>query len=165
TYIDAGGEKFLDPRVKRAGVWVADDRHLRAAQELHKRLKDGGRMMRQRAALPTTTDGFGCHHFEGLHAGVADIIEQHRNILAEILREIEAESDVLPGCGLTGFDPGNAADNVGAELHRFLHQPVGAGLAHNPVLRKSDYLKVDNAAELLAHRQECLDALKASLAI
>ena len=79
--------------------------------------------------------------------------------------EIEADPDVLPRRRLTGFDPRNTADHVGAHLHRIFHQAVGTGLAHDSVLREGDDLKVDDAAELVAHREQRLDALQARLAI
>ena len=63
------------------------------------------------------------------------------------------------------LDPRDAADDVGAERHRLFHQAVGARLLDDPVLRESDHLNVDDAAKLLAHRDQRLDALEAGLAV
>ena len=67
--------------------------------------------------------------------------------------------------GIGEFDPGNAADDVGAERHGLMHQLGGAGFAHDAVLGEGDHLNIDDAAEFVAHADERLDGLETRLAV
>jgi hypothetical protein len=78
-------------------------------------------MVRERAALPATADGLDRHHFQGAQIRIAGVIEQHRDILAELLRQIEAGPHMISRIGIGEFDPGYAADDIGAERHSLAH--------------------------------------------
>jgi hypothetical protein len=122
-------------------------------------------VVRQRSSLPAALDRLGRHHLERLHAGITDIVEQHGNIFAELRRESEAEPDVRLRVLHSRFDPWNASNHVGPEFHGFPHQAIGAGLAHDAVLREGDNLKIDDATKLFSYGQQRLDAFESRLAV
>jgi len=78
-------------------------------------------MMRKRPALPAALDRFDRHHFQRAQIGIAGVVEQHRNVLVELRRQIEAGADVGGRIVASQLDPRNAADHVGAERHRLMH--------------------------------------------
>ena len=92
-------------------------------------------------------------------------VEQHRNVGVVRPCEIEAEVDVLLGFRIRELDPRNAAHHVGTERHRFMHQAVGAGILDDALLGEGNDLQFDDAAKLLAHRDQGLHAFEARLAI
>jgi hypothetical protein len=107
---------------------IANDRDLRTLQKLDQVAEDRRRIerhratvMRQRPSLPTALDCVRRHHLKGAHIGIADIVEQHGNILAELRRESEAEPDMRLRVLHTRLDPWNAANHVGPEFHRIQH--------------------------------------------
>jgi hypothetical protein len=96
---------------------------------------------------------------------VARVVEQHRDVGVVLGCEVEAERDMLPRVVVSELDPWNAPDDVGAERHGLFHQAVGARLFDDAVLRESHHLNVDDAAKLLAHGDQRLDAFEAGLAV
>ncbi|MET3314084.1 hypothetical protein ABIF41_005925 [Bradyrhizobium japonicum] len=122
-------------------------------------------MMGERPALDAARDHRARHHVERAHVGVADVVQQHRGFGAVLGREVEAERDMAAHVLFVGFDPGNPADDVGPERHRLAHQALCAGLAKQAVLRECHDLNVDDAAKLLADREQRLDALQPGLGV
>ena len=122
-------------------------------------------MMGQSAALPAAPNGFDRHHFQGPQAGIASIIQQHRDVLIKALREIEADADVGVGVGIGELDPRNAADHVGTECHGLVQQLRRARFADEPVLGEGDDLDIDDTAEFIADANKRLDAFKPGLGV
>ena len=96
---------------------------------------------------------------------VARVVERHRDVGVVLGCEVEAERDMLPRVVVSELDPWNAPDDVGAERHGLFHQAVGARLFDDAVPRESHHLNVDDAAKLLAHGDQRLDAFEAGLAV
>ena len=169
---DAFAEQFLDPGVQRPGVRIADHRHPGALQGSHQpmEIRQGieahrPAVMGERAAPPAPPDRLQRHRFQRSQSGVAGIVEQHRHVLVERLGEVEADPDVPGGVGVGVFDPRNAGDHVGAQLHRLAHQFGGARFADDAVLGERRDLDIDDPLELLAHRDQRLDAFQPRLAV
>ena len=79
-------------------------------------------MMRQSTTVPTTANGLSRHHFQRAQSWIAGIVEQHGDILVELLRKIEAALHMKHRIAVAEFDPRNAADHVGAKRHRLVHE-------------------------------------------
>ena len=47
-------------------------------------------MVRERAAVPAALDGLDSHHFQRAQIRIAGVVKQHRDVLVEFLRQIEA---------------------------------------------------------------------------
>ncbi len=122
-------------------------------------------MVRKRAAVPAPRNGFDRHHFQCAQAGIAGIVKEHGNVLAELLREIEAGLHMTRGIGVGKLDPGNAADHVGAKRHRVLHQLQRARFAHDAVLGERDNLQINDAAEFVADPDKRFDAFETRLTV
>jgi hypothetical protein len=116
-------------------------------------------------ALPAALDGLERHLLERPQAGVPGIVQQHGDVFVEVLGKVEADLDVLGDLGVGIFDPGDAADHIGAKLERLAQQLRGAGLARDAVLGEGRDLDVDDALEFPAHRQQRLHALQPRLAV
>ena len=121
--------------------------------------------MGERPPAPSAPKGLRREHLQRPQAGVARVVEQHRDVGVVLGCEVEAERDMRPRVVVGELDPWNAADDVGAERQRLFHQAVGAQLLDDSVLRESDHLNVDDSAKFLAHGDQRLDAFESGLAV
>ena len=113
------------------------------------------------------TDQTVLHHRLGEHLGrpqarVAGVVDEHRHPSVAGRGERAHPAYVLTRVGVGGLDPGDAADDVGAQVDGLADQVLGTGIAEQPVLREGHDLQVHHAAELVAQRQQRDDALEPS---
>ena len=96
----------------------------------------------------------GREHLGGAQRRVAGVVDQHRHPPAVLGRQRAHPAYVLAGVIVGVLDPGNAADDVRAEVDGLADQLLGTRVAQQPVLREGHDLQVRDPAELLAQRQQ-----------
>ena len=165
-------EEFLHAGVQRAGVRVAHDAHLGLAHERGDLLEvrrgieaHRARMVREGAANAAFLERADGEHLQRLERGVAGVVHEHGDVLVVADGELHHLVDVGLLVLFGKLDPGDAADDVGAEVHGLLHQVHGAGLAHDAVLREGDDLDIHDALELVAGLEQGLEADQLGLGI
>ena len=104
-------------------------------------------------------------HFERFQGGVAGVVHEHGDVLVVADGELHHFVDVRLLILLGELDPRDAADDVGAEVHGFLHQIDGAGLADDAILREGADLDIDDALEFVAGLEQGFQADELGLGI
>jgi hypothetical protein len=165
-------EQLLHAGVEGAGVRIAHDAHAGLAEQGGDLLEvgrgieaHGAGVVGEGAADAAFLERAHGEHFERLERGVAGVVHEHGDVLVVADGELHHFVDVGLLVLFGELDPRNAADDVGAEVHGFLHQVHGAGLADDAVLREGDDLDIDDALEFVAGLEQGLQADQLGLGI
>ena len=158
--------------MQRAGVRIADDAHPGLAHERGDLLEvgrgieaHGARVVREGTADAAFLERADGEHFQRLERGVAGVVHEHGDVLVVGDGEFHHFIDVDLLVAFGEFDPGDAADDIGAEVHGLLHKVDRAGLAHDAVLRKGDDLDIHDALEFVAGLEQGLEADQLGLGV
>src|SRR3989442_3718654 len=109
------------------------------------------------AALVALPRGLHSKVLQGATQRIVSVVDQHVDVLVVLLRKLEAQVDMCPCIFVEHFKPGQASYDISAHAHRLFHESNSTRIAHQPLLRKSDYLDMDHVAPAFTQRQQTFE--------
>src|SRR6266702_5827346 len=87
------------------------------------------------------------------------------DILVVTFGQVKAEVDMRPRILVEHLKPGQPADDIGSQAHRFFHKFSRARIANNAFLRERHHLDVNHIAPVLAQRKKALESSQLANAV